>query len=177
MIIMKCTFKRDNIFLTDDFLIEFDCKVPQEWTLMVKGNDFEELRKGDIGYEDIYSNTLKYGWFNGMTIPQVLKVVGKEGYYYVSDKNPTKEFEEEKKFNEHLRRIMFTVILYQKCLGLADKNNYVNVDLVINELNNCLKIEGKNVKINFSSLYYLATTSKTIGFKFNKDLEKIRLEK
>ena len=46
-----------------------------------------------------------------------------------------------------------------------------------NELNNYLKIEGKNVKINFSSLYYLATTSKTIGFKFDKDLEKIRLEK
>ncbi len=29
----KYTFKRDNIFLTDNFLIEFDCKVPQEWTL------------------------------------------------------------------------------------------------------------------------------------------------
>ena len=173
----KCTFKRDNIFLTDDFLIEFDCKVPQEWTLMVKGNDFEELRKGDIGYEDIYSNTLKYGWFNGMTIPQVLKVVGKEGYYYMSDKDPTEEFKEEERFNESLRQIMFTVILYQRYLGLADKNYYVSVDLVINELNNYLKIEGKIVKINFSSLYYLATTSKTIGFKFDKDLEKIRLEK
>lgn len=173
----KCTFKRDNLFLTDDFFIEFDCKVPHEWMLMVKGNDFEELRKDDIGYEDIYSNTLKYGWFNGMTIPQVLKVVGKEGYYYVSDKNPTKEFKKEEEFNEQLRRVMFTVILYQKYLGLTDKNYYVSVDLVINELNNYLKIEGKNVKINFSSLYYLATTSKTIGFKFDKDLEKIRLEK
>ena len=72
---------------------------------------------------------------------------------------------------------MFKVILYQRCLGLADKNYYVSVDLVINELNNCLKIEGKNVKVNFSSLYYLATTSKVIGFKFDKDLEKIRLGK
>ena len=173
----KCTFKRDSLFLTDDFFIEFDCKVPHEWILMVKGNDFEELRKGDIGYEDIYNNTLKYGWFNGMTIPQVLKVVGKEGYYYMSDKNPTKEFKEEEKFNEELRRAMFKIILYQKLLGLADKNNYVSVELVIEELNNYLKIKRENVKINFSSLYYLAITSRTIGFKFNKDLEKIRLEK
>ena len=57
-----------------------------------------------------------------------------------------------------------------------NKTNNVEVQ-VINKLNNYLKIEGKNVKINFSSLYYLATTSKTIGFKFDKDLEKIRLEK
>lgn len=171
----KCTFKRDNIFLTDDFLIEFDCKVPQEWTLMVKGNDFEELRKGDIGYEDIYSNTLKYGWFNGMTIPQVLKVVGKEGYYYVSDKNPTKEFKEEERFNESLRQIMFTIILYQRHLGLADKDNSVSVDVVINEMNELFKAEGNNTRVNFSSLYYLATTSKIIGFKFDKDLKRIRL--
>lgn len=171
----KCTFKRDNIFLTDDFLIEFDCKVPQEWILMVKGNDFEELRKGDIGYEDIYSNTLKYGWFNGMTIPQVLKVVGKEGYYYVSDKTPTKEFEEEEKFNESLRQIMFTIILYQRHLGLADKDNSVSVDVVIDEMNELFKAEGSNMRVNFSSLYYLATTSKIIGFKFDKDLKRIRL--
>lgn len=171
----KCTFKRDNIFLTDDFLIEFDCKVPQEWTLMVKGNDFEELRKGDIGYEDIYSNTLKYGWFNGMTIPQVLKVVGKEGYYYVSDKNPTKEFKEEERFNESLRQIMFTIILYQRHLGLADKDNSVSVDVVINEMNELFKAEGNNARVDFSSLYYLATTSKIIGFKFDKDLKRIRL--
>lgn len=171
----KCTFKRDNIFLTDDFLIEFDCKVPQEWTLMVKGNDFEELRKGDIGYEDIYSNTLKYGWFNGMTIPQVLKVVGKEGYYYMSDKNPTKEFKEEERFNESLRQIMFTIILYQRHLGLADKDNSVSVDVVINEMNELFKAEGNNARVDFSSLYYLATTSKIIGFKFDKDLKRIRL--
>lgn len=172
---MKYTFRRDNIFLTDDFLIEFDCKVPQEWTLMVKGNDFEELRKGDIGYEDIYSNTLKYGWFNGMTIPQVLKVVGKEGYYYVSDKNPTKEFEEEEKFNESLRQIIFTIILYQRHSGLADKDNSVSVDVVIDEMNELFKAEGSNMRVNFSSLYYLATTSKIIGFKFDKDLKRIRL--
>lgn len=171
----KCTFKRDNIFLTDDFLIEFDCKVPQEWILMVKGNDFEELRKGDIGYEDIYSNTLKYGWFNGMTIPQVLKVVGKEGYYYMSDKNPTKEFKEEERFNESLRQIMFTIILYQRHLGLADKDNSVSVDVVINEMNELFKAEGNNARVDFSSLYYLATTSKIIGFKFDKDLKRIRL--
>lgn len=171
----KCTFKRDNIFLTDDFLIEFDCKVPQEWILMVKGNDFEELRKGDIGYEDIYSNTLKYGWFNGMTIPQVLKVVGKEGYYYMSDKNPTKEFKEEERFNESLRQIMFTIILYQRHLGLADKDNSVSVDVVINEMNELFKAEGNNARVGFSSLYYLATTSKIIGFKFDKDLKRIRL--
>lgn len=171
----RCTFKRDDLFLTDNFLIEFDCKVPHEWTLMVKGNDFEELRKGDIGYEDIYSNTLKYGWFNGMTIPQVLRVVGKEGYYYTSDKNLTKEFEEEERFNEQLRGLMFTIILHQRYLGLADKDYYVDVDVVIDELNKYLKAEGKNAKINFSSLYYLATTSKIISFRFSKDLEKIRL--
>ena len=95
----------------------------------------------------------------------------------MSDKNPTKEFKEEEKFNEELRRAMFKIILYQKLLGLADKNNYVSVELVIEELNNYLKIKRENVKINFSSLYYLAITSRTIGFKFNKDLEKIRLEK
>lgn len=171
----KCTFKRDNIFLTDDFLIEFDCKVPQEWILMVKGDKFEELRKGDIGYEDIYSNTLNYGWFNGMTIPQVLKVVGKQGYYYISEKNPTKEFKEEERFNESLRQIMFTIILYQRHLGLADKDNSVSVDVVINEMNELFKAEGSNTRVNFSSLYYLATTSKIIGFKFDKDLKRIRL--
>lgn len=173
----KCTFKRDNLFLTDDFFIEFDCKVPHEWILMVKGNDFEELRKGDIGYEDIYSNTLKYGWFNGMTIPQVLKVVGKEGYYYMSDKSPINEFKEEEEFNNLLRRLMAITILARETLGLTDDNNFIDIDIVINELNNCMKDMGENVKINFSSLYYLATTSKTIRFEFDKDLEKIRLEK
>ena len=172
---MKRTLKRDNIFLTDDFCIEFECKVPQEWTLMVKGNDFEELRKGNIGYEDIYSNTLNYGWFNGMTIPQVLKVVGRQGYYYVSEKNPTKEFEKEEKFNESLRQIMFTVILYQRHLGLADKDYSVSIDVVIDEMNELFKAEGSNTRVDFSSLYYLATTSKIIGFKFNKDLTRIRL--
>ncbi len=110
-----------------------------------------------------------------MTIPQILKVVGKQGYYYISEKSPEKEFKEEEKNNESLRQLIFTTILHQKHSGLEDEDCFVNIDVVIDEINELFKAKGSNIRINFSSLYYLVTTSKNISFKFDEVLERIKL--
>ena len=80
-------FKSNEKFLCDDFLIELICFIYSKGNLFSRGNllirvnnVWQVVNIGDIEYEDIYFSTLKGSWYNGLTIPQLLRIVGEENY-------------------------------------------------------------------------------------------------
>lgn len=171
---MKYKFTRNELWKDDNFFIEWDCKCPKEWKLFVNsGNCYEEVRKGDIGYEDVYKNTLNYSWFKGMTVPQVLSVVGKNGYYYSSNENISNYINEELSTNNILRQTIKNVI--STTPFMVDKEGYVDIDDIIKAVNDFLKESNQNIKLNYSSLFHLVTTDKSVNYRISEDMEKIKI--
>lgn len=171
---MGYKFNRNELWKDDNFFIEWDCKCPKEWKLFVNsGSYYEEVRKGNIGYEDVYSNTLDYSWFKGMTIPQVLSVVGREGYYYYSDKDVSGYIAQECSNNNTLRQVIKNVIETEPFI--VDKEGYTSIDDVIEKVNIFLKKSNQSIKLNYSSLLYLVATDKNNTYKISEDIEKIKI--